>query len=258
MQTRLLSKDACWTAVEYTLTDTPLGRMLAAATPNGLCTVTLGDTDAELEAALVREYPNASLTRGGGPAAGWADALTRSLVGTEASLDLPLDIRATAFQRRVWQALQAIPRGETRSYSQVADALGQPAAARAVASACASNPVALVIPCHRVVRGDGTLSGYRWGVPRKQALLEREKAELGRGGCACPDNQSRGDKLGFGGNCFAGQQAQESLGRGDADLRQWLAHGGERRLETGGVGDVVEADDRKLGRDGNAAVTGGV
>ena len=157
MQIQFLSKDACWNAVTYTLTETALGRMLVAATPNGLCAVTLGDSDAELEAALVQEYPNASLTREGGPAAVWADALTQSLAGAGASLDLPLDIRATAFQRRVWQTLQAIPRGETRSYSQVADALGQPSAARAVASACASNPVALVIPCHRVVRGDGTL-----------------------------------------------------------------------------------------------------
>ena len=138
--------------------------------------MTLGDTDAELEAALRREYPNAALAHDDdGRLAGWAEALTRSLTESQPHEDLPLDVRATAFQRRVWRELQAIPRGETRSYAQVAAAIGSPTAARAVASACASNPVALAVPCHRVVRGDGSLSGYRWGASRKQALLERER-----------------------------------------------------------------------------------
>ena len=162
--------------VIYTLAKTPVGQMLVAATPHGLCAVTLGDTDAELEAALRREYPNAALAHDDdGRLAGWAEALTRSLTESQPHEDLPLDVRATAFQRRVWRELQAIPRGETRSYAQVAAAIGSPTAARAVASACASNPVALAVPCHRVVRGDGSLSGYRWGASRKQALLERER-----------------------------------------------------------------------------------
>ncbi len=165
-------------SITYTLSDTPLGRMLVAATLNGVCAVTLGDTDAELEAALVREFPVAGLTRDSDNyLAEWVAALVRHLGGKQPHLDLPLDVRATAWQRRVWQELQAIPFGETRSYTQIAEAVGKPTAARAVASACASNPVALLVPCHRVVRGDGGLSGYRWGVGRKHALLEREKKE---------------------------------------------------------------------------------
>lgn len=161
----------------YALTDTPLGRMLVAATARGICTVSLGDADGELEAALTHEFPVAILTRDDGALAEWLSALVRHQAGEQPHLDLPLNVRATAFQRRVWQELQRIPFGETRSYTQIAEALGSPAAARAVASACASNPVALAVPCHRVVRGDGSLSGYRWGAGRKQALLEREKEE---------------------------------------------------------------------------------
>jgi len=170
-------------SIAYTITATPLGQMLVAATPKGICTITLGDSDLELEAALRREYPAAAITpdeAGAEDKAGmaeWVAALVRHLAGQQPALDLPLDVRATAFQRRVWQELQAIPYSETRSYTQVAEAIGRPLAARAVARACASNPVALAVPCHRVVRGSGELSGYRWGVPRKQALLEREKLE---------------------------------------------------------------------------------
>lgn len=163
--------------VTYTLADTPLGKMLVAATAKGICAVTPGDTETELEAALVREFPAARLTRDDSGLAEWKETLERHLAGSQPHLDLPLDVRATAFQRRVWQELRSIPSGETRSYAQVAEALGIPTAARAVASACASNPVALAVPCHRVVRGDGSLSGYRWGVQRKQAILEREKQE---------------------------------------------------------------------------------
>ena len=163
--------------VTYTLTDTPLGTLLVAATAKGVCAVTLGDTEAELEAALVREFATAALTRDNGSLAEWIGMLVRHLAGGLPHLDLPLDVRATAFQRRVWQELQTIPSGETRSYTQVAEAIGSSGAARAVARACASNPVALAVPCHRVVRGDGSLSGYRWGTQRKQALLEREKGQ---------------------------------------------------------------------------------
>ena len=166
----------------YTLSGTPLGRMLVAATDKGVCAVTLGDDDAALKTALRREYPAAQSTPEGiapdeSGLDGWVETLLRHLAGEQPHLDLPLDVRATAFQRQVWQALQAIPYGETRSYTQIADAIGRPTAARAVAQACASNPVALVIPCHQAVRGSGGLSGYRWGISRKQALLEREKSE---------------------------------------------------------------------------------
>ncbi len=165
--------------ITYTLADTPLGKMLVAATAKGICAVTLGEGDAELEASLAKEFPSATLTRDDSGLAEWKETLEQHLAG-QPHLDLPLDVRATAFQRRVWQELQTIPSGETRSYTQIAEALGSPTAARAVARACASNPVALVVPCHRVVRGDGSLSGYRWGVGRKQALLDREKQEKGK------------------------------------------------------------------------------
>ena len=165
-------------AIVYTTTATPLGQMLVAATGKGLCAITLGESDPDLEAALRREYPAAQITRDAGGLSDWVEALVRHLEGKQPELALPLDVRATAFQRRVWQELQAIPYGETRSYTQIAEAIGRPTAARAVAQACASNPTALAIPCHRVVRGDGSLSGYRWGVPRKQALLAREKAAV--------------------------------------------------------------------------------
>src|SRR2546422_4554929 len=166
--------------IGYTIVDSPsplpLGRLLVGATTRGVCAVRLGRSDAALEAELAREHPDAELRRDGAPLAPWVNALLRYLTGREARLDLPLDVEATAFQQRVWQALRAIPYGETRSYGAVAEAIGQPGAARAVAGACAANPVALVIPCHRVVRGDGDPGGYRWGVARKRLLLEQERS----------------------------------------------------------------------------------
>src|SRR5262249_43044181 len=128
-----------------------------------------------LETALKKEYPAAEIARDDERLADWAGELLKHLQGQQPHLDLPLDVQATAFQWRVWQELQAIPYGSTRSYGAIAAALGQPTAARAVARACATNPVAVVIPCHRVVREDGGLGGYRWGVERKQKLLEQEK-----------------------------------------------------------------------------------
>jgi AraC family transcriptional regulator, regulatory protein of adaptative response / methylated-DNA-[protein]-cysteine methyltransferase len=164
------------TEIAYAVVDCPLGRVLVAATPRGVCRVSLGDDAAALEADLAAEFPAARIRRD--PAGGNLDAavaaILRYLDGREPHLDLPLDIRATAFQRRVWQELQRIPYGRTRSYADVARRIGQPKATRAVASACAKNPVALVVPCHRVVREDGDLGGYRWGLERKKALLERE------------------------------------------------------------------------------------
>lgn len=153
----------------------PLGRLLIAATERGLCSVILADSDEELLAQLRIQFPAAAI----GADAGLASALEQVLsqfTPHPAALDLPLDLRATAFQMRVWEALRRIPRGETRSYAQLARELGQPTAVRAVARACATNPVAVVVPCHRVIGSDGKLTGYRWGIERKNRLLEIEKA----------------------------------------------------------------------------------
>jgi AraC family transcriptional regulator of adaptative response/methylated-DNA-[protein]-cysteine methyltransferase len=162
--------------IHFTTTATPLGRLLVAATERGVCAVTLGDDDASLEAALRREYPRATTAPAGAELQGWVDEIVAYLAGAHTRLHLPLDLPATDFQRRVWEALREIPYGSTRSYRELAEAIGRPTAARAVARACASNRVALVIPCHRVVRGDGELSGYRWGPERKRRLLELEAA----------------------------------------------------------------------------------
>jgi AraC family transcriptional regulator of adaptative response/methylated-DNA-[protein]-cysteine methyltransferase len=162
--------------IVFVTVPTSLGRLLVAATDRGICRVTLGDSAAKLESGLRAEFDAARVREEkGGKLEGFVDAILSYLEGTEPQLDLPLDIRATAFQRRVWQELQQIPFGETRTYAEVAKAIGQPKATRAVAQACANNPAALVIPCHRVVREDGDLGGYRWGVDRKRVLLEKER-----------------------------------------------------------------------------------
>lgn len=163
--------------IRFGTAPSPLGRLLVAATDRGICAVTLGDSDEELAAALRREYPHAVVERAGEEDEGLRsriEEVVRHLEGASPHLALPLDVRATAFQERVWKALQEIPWGETRSYGEIAAAVGRPGAARAVARACASNPAALVVPCHRVVRGDGEPGGYRWGAERKRRLLERE------------------------------------------------------------------------------------
>lgn len=161
--------------IHYTIVDCPLGRLLVAATERGLCAVSLGNDDAELEAVLFTEYPAASIQRDENNLSSWVNALLRHLSGQQPHLDLPLDIQATAFQRRVWEELRAIPYGQTCSYSKIAERIGDTKKARAVALACANNPVAIVIPCHRVVRNDGNIGGYRWGVERKQMLLAQEE-----------------------------------------------------------------------------------
>jgi AraC family transcriptional regulator of adaptative response/methylated-DNA-[protein]-cysteine methyltransferase len=153
----------------------PQGRMLIAATDKGICAISFGDSDQQLLQGLMREFPFAVRRRDDAALAQWRDALTRLIQGSETDLSLPLDIRATAFQRQVWEALQQIPRGETRSYSALAKEIGKPQASRAVARACATNPVAVAIPCHRIVRQDGNLGGYRWGVKRKEQLLALER-----------------------------------------------------------------------------------
>lgn len=168
-------------AITYTTVDSPLGLLTIGATDRGLCFVQFGESEQELSAALRREYPAAQIVPMADPAplefGHWIAALNDHLAGTRPLLDLPLDVRATAFQMRVWNYLQSIPYGEVQSYGEVAAAIGQPSAVRAVARACASNTVALAIPCHRVIRGTGELGGYRWGLARKRALIDRERAQ---------------------------------------------------------------------------------
>jgi len=160
--------------ISYTIVSSLLGRLLVAVTERGVCAVKMGDSDAKLEKDLHREYPAATINRDN---AGLRSAVQTVLshLTNEPKQELPLDIRATAFQRQVWEKLRTIPYGQTLSYSAVAKALGNPGAVRAVGRACATNPVALVIPCHRVVREDHSLGGYRWGLDRKRKLLERER-----------------------------------------------------------------------------------
>ncbi len=164
--------------VRYACTDSPLGRMLIAATDKGVCSIQFAHSDGELIEGLKREFPFATRKPDLGGLKSWVNALLAKIAGKEPSAALPLDIRATAFQRRVWTYLQSIPFGATQSYLEVAQGIGQPTASRAVARACATNPVAVAIPCHRVVRSDGNVSGYRWGVKRKKTLLALEQKAL--------------------------------------------------------------------------------
>jgi len=165
--------------IAYVMVPTSLGRLLVAATERGVCRVALGDTASALQADLIAEFPAARVVQDtSGKLHAWVAAILAYLDGSEPDLDLPLDIRATAFQRRVWQELQKIPFGQTRTYAEIAKRIGQPTAARAVARACATNPTALVIPCHRVVGKSGETGGYRWGVERKRTLLEMESEDM--------------------------------------------------------------------------------
>jgi AraC family transcriptional regulator of adaptative response/methylated-DNA-[protein]-cysteine methyltransferase len=161
--------------IDYTLTDTSLGALLVAATQRGVCRIAFGASAAELESQLAQLLPFATLQRDDERLAPFAAAVAQYIDGRATSLDLPLDVRGSEFRRRVWDALARIPRGETRSYADVARSIGMPRAARAVANACGANPVAIAIPCHRVVASDGGLGGYHWGVERKRALLTRER-----------------------------------------------------------------------------------
>jgi O-6-methylguanine DNA methyltransferase len=161
--------------IRYAIVDSPLGRMLVAATASGVCTIAMASSDADLERALSSEYAAATIEKDHRALEEWTSAILEHLAGARTSLDLPLDVRATAFQQQVWRALCAIPYGETRSYGEVAAAIGRPRAVRAVGRACATNPAAIAIPCHRVLPAAGGLGGYRWGIARKKALLSREK-----------------------------------------------------------------------------------
>ena len=164
--------------IRFVTVVTPLGWALVAATPRGICMTALGDDRDSLAAALQERFPRAELVPEDAGLRQWADRIVRFITAPERNLDLPLDIRGTAFQARVWRALRKIPLGKTASYTEIAAALGQPKAVRAVAQACAANKLALIVPCHRVIRSDGELGGYRWGLERKRELLSRERAAM--------------------------------------------------------------------------------
>jgi AraC family transcriptional regulator of adaptative response/methylated-DNA-[protein]-cysteine methyltransferase len=159
----------------YSIAKSPLGKVLVAATERGVSAVYLGDAENALVAELRQEYPRAEIAPATDSFQRWVREIVQRIEGKQPRMELPLDLQATAFQRRVWQELQRIPRGRTRTYAQVARSLGRPKAVRAVARACATNPVSIVVPCHRVIREDGTLAGYRWGLSRKEQLLAQEQ-----------------------------------------------------------------------------------
>jgi AraC family transcriptional regulator, regulatory protein of adaptative response / methylated-DNA-[protein]-cysteine methyltransferase len=160
----------------YTIAKSSMGKVLVAATERGVSAVYLGDAEAKLIKELRDEYPKAEIFAAEDSFERWVKEIVQRVEGNPPRLELPLDLQATAFQRRVWQELQRIPRGSTRTYTQVARALGSPKSVRAVARACATNPVSIVVPCHRVIREDGSLAGYRWGLSRKEQLLAQERA----------------------------------------------------------------------------------
>ena len=159
--------------------DTWLGRLLIAGSPKGLCWVSLGDDDEALEGELRASFSDAEAANGDARLEEWLAAIVEHLNGDRPELELPLDARGSLFQRRVWWALRAIPYGRTRTYGEIARSLGVDVAPRAVARACASNTLALAIPCHRAIGQDGELTGYRWGLGRKRLLLERERQVMG-------------------------------------------------------------------------------
>ena len=157
--------------IAYTITSCRLGRMLLAGTERGICALTLADEDVGLESALRADFPHRDLVRADDQLRAWADEVCARLTGSAHEVELPLDVRGTVFQHRVWEELCAIPAGQTRTYAEVAECISRPTAVRAVARAIATNPVSVLIPCHRVIRTGGGLGGYRWGLERKKALL---------------------------------------------------------------------------------------
>jgi AraC family transcriptional regulator of adaptative response/methylated-DNA-[protein]-cysteine methyltransferase len=162
--------------IRFAVRSTAVGAALVAATERGVCAVRLGASAAALEAGLRRDFPNASLRADAKRLKPFLDAVAGRLARVSEA-EIPTDLDGTAFQARVWEELRRIPSGETRTYGEIARAIGKPSAVRAVARACATNPVALVVPCHRVVGKDGALTGYRWGVKRKKTLLELERTQ---------------------------------------------------------------------------------
>lgn len=163
--------------IQFAFIRSKLGLLILGATERGLAFLQFGESEEELKEALQSEFPAATIVQNADALAIWIGGVTRYLSGKMPNIELPVDMRGTAFQQAVWLYLRRIPAGETRTYAQVAEAIGHPKAVRAVASACASNQVAMAIPCHRVIRRDGSLGGYRWGLDRKEALLAKEKAE---------------------------------------------------------------------------------
>ncbi len=184
--------------ISWATANTPLGLLMMAATDRGLCSVQIGDDSIEMVAQLAREFPGAAITpmraergrKNAGQFAAWMQALKDHLSSVSLRLDLPLDIQGTAFQMKVWRYLMRIPAGEVQSYSEIARAIGKPTAVRAVASACARNRLAIVIPCHRVIRGDGGMGGYRWGLERKRSLIAQERAAWAGGDQKTPATQA--------------------------------------------------------------------
>jgi AraC family transcriptional regulator of adaptative response/methylated-DNA-[protein]-cysteine methyltransferase len=163
--------------INYAIHETRLGWLLVAVTAAGVCAIEFGDSQAQLEASLHTRFPQAEIIPGGSVFEGWVQRILNFLDRPAQALDLPVDVRGTAFQHQVWQALRQIPLGETISYTELARRVGRPKAVRAVAQACALNQVAVVIPCHRVVGASGSLTGYRWGIERKRWLIEREREQ---------------------------------------------------------------------------------
>ena len=177
MTPRAYGRGGAGMEIDYAIADSPLGRLLVAATAKGISAVYLGESDDRLKQALREEYPRAQIGEDGQAKAklrGWVERIVAHLKGREPHLDLATDVQATAFQRRVWEELRKIPYGSKLTYSEVARRIRKPSAVRAVARACATNPTSIIVPCHRVVREDGNLAGYRWGVERKKALIELE------------------------------------------------------------------------------------
>lgn len=162
--------------IRFAVGECSLGSILVATTPKGICSILLGDSPEEILDSFQRQFPKADLIGGDASFEEWVAKVVAFVDDPQIGLDLPLDIRGTAFQKRVWQALREIPHGETASYAEIAQKIGAPKAVRAVAGACASNKLAIAIPCHRVVKSDGALSGYRWGIDRKRSLLIQERA----------------------------------------------------------------------------------
>ncbi len=171
----MYKKGGAGVKIVFVILETPLGKLLVAATKRGVCSIQFGESENKLIDTLKREYPHAEINPHTGELTAWVAKLDQYFSGISTEFNIPMDLHATAFQLQVWHELRKIPFGETKSYSQVAEAIGKPKAARAVAAACAANPVAVLTPCHRVIHNDGSISGYRWGLGRKMALLNLEK-----------------------------------------------------------------------------------
>lgn len=162
------------TEIQFAIGRCSLGSVLVGQTKRGVCVIAMDDDVAELERELARRFPKAQLVRGDAKFERTVNAVVRAIEAPATEWKLPLDVQGTVFQQRVWQALRQIPPGTTKTYTEIAQMLGMPQAVRAVAQACGANPVAVAVPCHRVIRGDGSLAGYRWGIERKRKLLDRE------------------------------------------------------------------------------------